>query len=115
MANDLVMLAAKAVNGGLFVTAFALVGEMLKPKRFSGVFAAAPSVALANLLVVMLMKGHRPAHDNGQGMIVGGLAMALACLAGVVLIRRYRSLRGSILVCGVWLAVAVGLGTVVLP
>ena len=108
--NDFALLAAKAVNGGLFVTAFALVGEMLKPKRFSGLFGAAPSVALANLLVIMLAKGHGPARDNGIGMIVGGAAMALACLAGVVLIRRYRARRGSTMLCGVWLVLAVTLG-----
>ncbi|MEA2502248.1 MAG: hypothetical protein QOD01_2359, partial [Actinomycetota bacterium] len=43
------VLGLKAVNGGLFVVAFALVSEALKPKRFAGLFSAAPSVALANL------------------------------------------------------------------
>ena len=54
-------LGIKAVNGGLFVVLFALIAEMLKPKRFAGLFSAAPSVALANLIVVIVAKGH------GQG------------------------------------------------
>ena len=112
--NDVFLLVAKAINGGLFVTAFALIGEVLKPKRFSGLFGAAPSVALANLLIIMLVKGHQPAHDNGVGMIAGSVAMAVACLFGVVLIQRYRSLPGSVMLCAVWLVVAVGLGVVVL-
>lgn len=32
--------------GGLFVSVFALVGDVLKPKSFAGLFGAAPSVAL---------------------------------------------------------------------
>src|SRR4051812_22909578 len=106
--NDLAILAAKAVNGGLFVTGFALIGEMLKPKRFSGLFGAAPSVALANLLVVIVAKGHHEAGDNGIGMIVGALAMVAAALVAVPLIRRFRALRGSAVLCAAWLVLAGG-------
>ena len=51
-------LSIKAVNGGLFVVLFSLIAEMLTPKRFAGLFSAAPSVALANLIVVIVAKGH---------------------------------------------------------
>ena len=51
-------LGVKAVNGGLFVVLFSLIAEMLTPKRFAGLFSAAPSVALANLIVVIISKGH---------------------------------------------------------
>jgi hypothetical protein len=33
--------------GGALVVAFALLSETLKPKRFAGLFSAAPAVALA--------------------------------------------------------------------
>jgi hypothetical protein len=33
--------------GGVVVSAFALIGDLLKPKSFGGLFGAAPSVALA--------------------------------------------------------------------
>jgi hypothetical protein len=39
--HPVVVLAVKALNGGLFVVAFALVGEVLDPKRFAGLFSAA--------------------------------------------------------------------------
>jgi hypothetical protein len=39
----------RAVSGGILVSAFAVLGDVLKPKRFAGLFAAAPSVALATL------------------------------------------------------------------
>ena len=35
--------------GGVVVSVFAIVGDVLKPKSFAGLFGAAPSVALATL------------------------------------------------------------------
>jgi hypothetical protein len=35
--------------GGLIVSAFAVLGDVLRPKSFAGLFGAAPSVALATL------------------------------------------------------------------
>jgi len=101
-----VVLLIKAVNGGLFVVAFALIGEMARPKRFAGLFSAAPSVALANLAVTSVADGTAKAAVNCRGMVVGGLALMLACLGGVVLIRRLRAVRASVVVCATWLAAA---------
>jgi hypothetical protein len=35
--------------GGAVVSAFSMLGDVLKPKSFAGLFGAAPSVALATL------------------------------------------------------------------
>jgi hypothetical protein len=35
--------------GAAVVSVFAIVGDLLKPKSFAGLFGAAPSVALATL------------------------------------------------------------------
>jgi hypothetical protein len=35
--------------GGVVVSAFAVIGDVLRPKSFAGLFGAAPSVALATL------------------------------------------------------------------
>jgi hypothetical protein len=35
--------------GGVVVSAFAILGDILRPKSFAGLFAAAPSVALVTL------------------------------------------------------------------
>ena len=104
--NNVWLTAIKAVNGGLLVALFALVGEMAVPKRFAGLFSAAPSVALANLMVIALAKGPSDAQRQSTGMIVGAVAMVVACAAGMVLIARWRARRGSIALCGVWLLVA---------
>lgn len=106
MMKDLLTLAVKAVDGGLFVVAFALVGEVLEPKRFAGLFSAAPSVALANLIVVVVVAGHAEAVDNTWGMAVGAVAFALAAVLGVVAVRRFGALRGSVATCCTWLVLA---------
>ena len=109
--NDLLVLAVKAVNGGLFVVAFALIGEMANPKRFAGMFSAAPSIALANLLVVAVADGSATGVQNCWGMIVGAVAFAVACAVGTPAVARLGALRGSVVICGAWLALA-GMGYV---
>jgi hypothetical protein len=104
--NDVVVLGVKALNGGLFVTAFAFVAEVLEPKRFAGLFAAAPSVALANLLVVAFAKGRTDAVANSAGMLIGAGAFAAAAIVGVRLCARRGARVGSLTVCGVWLLLA---------
>lgn len=103
-----VELAVKALNGGLFVVGFSLFGAVLTPKRFSGLFSAAPSVALGSLTVTILAEGHERAIAETRGMAVGGLAFALSALIGVRLVARWGSLRGSIALCALWLVLAAG-------
>jgi hypothetical protein len=100
--NDVAVLGIKMVNGGLFVVAFALVAEALDPKRFAGLFSAAPSVALANLLVVLLVKGRVDGLANLSGMIVGAIAMAAVCIAGIWFLPRLGSKKGSVVICLGW-------------
>ena len=97
---------AKAVAGGLLVLAFAALAQMLKPKRFAGIFAAAPSVALAGLMVTVLFSGDRDLPAAGAGMAVGGAAFVLYCLAAVPLVRRFGAWKGSAAALAVWAVVA---------
>jgi len=55
--NPVLLLAVRALVGGTFVVVFALVGEVVTPKRFAGIFGAAPSVTLANLALVVAIEG----------------------------------------------------------
>lgn len=105
--HDLAILGVRAVNGGLFVVLFALVAEVLRPKRFAGLFAAAPSVALANLIVVVVTSGDHDARVGAASMAIGACAMATGCLVGIRLVRRLRALRGSLALCAVWVTVVV--------
>ena len=70
------------VVGGLAVCAFALLGDSIRPKTFAGLFAAAPSVALATLTLTLLGKGKPYAAIEARSMVIGALgfcAYALAC------------------------------------
>ena len=89
------LICVKALVGGLFVTGFAVLGEMLQPKRFAGIFGASPAVALADLLVVALAKGGSMARDAATGMIAGAIALAIACGAAVPAVRRWGAARAS--------------------
>jgi Protein of unknown function (DUF3147) len=44
------------VAGGVVVSLFAIVGDVLRPKSFAGLFGAAPSVALATLTLASGVK-----------------------------------------------------------
>jgi hypothetical protein len=44
--------------GGLAVSAFAVLGDLFRPKSFAGLFGAAPSVALATLAIPFWNQGH---------------------------------------------------------
>jgi uncharacterized membrane protein (GlpM family) len=84
------------------VLAFALLSEGLTPKRFAGLFSAAPAVALAGLTIVVLDKGVHDAHKNGLGMIAGSAGMVAYAAAVVPLLRRLRASRAAMLGLGVW-------------
>jgi uncharacterized membrane protein (GlpM family) len=106
--HTFVVLLIKAVNGGLFVVVFALLGEVLAPKRFAGLFSAAPSVALGSLSVTIIDKGTGEARQNTIGMLVGAVALVAFCVTARRLVQRFDAMRGSALACGAWLIVAVG-------
>jgi uncharacterized membrane protein (GlpM family) len=107
--QDLVSLGVKALVGGTLVVAFAMVAEMAKPKTFSGLFSAAPSIALASLLIVSLAKGPATASLQATGMLLGSAGMALYCLVGIFTVGRMHALAGSLAAFLAWFAVAGGL------
>src|SRR5580700_1469778 len=104
------LICIKAVDGGLFVALFAILGEMLQPKRFAGIFGASPAVALANLLVIALIKGDASARYAATGMIAGAVALAVACAAAIPAVRRWGALRGSAVLWAVWILIGAAAG-----
>ncbi|GAA0835976.1 DUF3147 family protein [Streptosporangium amethystogenes subsp. fukuiense] len=99
-------IALRGLSGGLLVMAFALIGEMVSPKRFAGIFAAGPAVALAGMTVTLLFMGSRQVADSALGMIVGSVALVAYCASAVPLVRRLGALAGSAAAIAVWAAVA---------
>src|SRR5438132_12105686 len=104
-------LAIRFVLGGLIVSAFAVIGDMLHPKSFAGIFGAAPSVALASMALAFLTKGSHDATVDGHAMVLGAVALCAYSWAVARLLLRYRW--NAIVATGsswlVWLAVAFGL------
>jgi uncharacterized membrane protein (GlpM family) len=99
-------LGLKALGGGVFVVVFALFAQTLSPKRFAGVFAAVPTVAVASLLVTTAVKG--PAADAVActGMLAGSAGMLAYALTAPTTMRRWGTLRGCVVPLGAWLALA---------
>ena len=95
--SDLPVLAVRALIGGTFVVAFALVSDALKPRMFAGLFGAAPSVALASLIITSATKGAATAGWYATGMIVGAVAMVAYCAMATTLVPRIGALWGSVL------------------
>ena len=101
--------------GGLFVSAFAILGDILRPKSFAGLFGAAPSVALATLTLTIHSRGHGFAAAEARSMIFGAIAFFVYACAVCRLIIRYK-LTASIVASAsivIWLAVAFALETVI--
>jgi hypothetical protein len=46
------------VVGGIAVSVFAVLGDVLRPKSFAGLFGAAPSIALATLGMAIAQPGN---------------------------------------------------------
>src|SRR5437016_1562819 len=103
------LIASKGLVGGVAVIAFSLLGQAGHPKRFAGLFAAAPSVALASLAMTVVAKGAGGAVPYAQGMLIGSAGMIAYCLASLYLVERLHALLGSILAWLAWLLVAGGL------
>ena len=104
--NDVVILAIKGLLGGTLVLVFALLSQSLDPKRFAGLFSAAPAVALAGLAVTLLDKGAHDAHQSTTGMIAGAAGMAVYAAAVIPLLRRKRAPVASMAALGVWTGAA---------
>jgi len=102
---------ARFLIGGLAVSAFALLGDMLRPKGFAGLFGAAPSVALATLAIALFYHGASYTAAQSRTMVWG--AVALLCYSILVcqllMHRRWNALPATIASLALWLVVAVGL------
>lgn len=60
--------------GGLVVSAFAALGDVLKPRSFAGLFGAAPSIALATLGITIHTFGKTYSATEARSMIAVALA-----------------------------------------
>jgi len=96
--------------GGLLVSAFAVLGDLLRPKSFAGVFGAAPSVAVATLGLAVVSRGAEYASVEARSMLAGALGLfAYGWLVSWLLLRRRATtLPAASAAIGVWVAVVFG-------
>jgi uncharacterized membrane protein (GlpM family) len=90
--------------GGAVVSCFALIGDVLKPKGFAGLFGAAPSVALATLGLTIAEHGRLYAAAEARSMVAGAAAFVLYACACVYFIgmRHFRATQTSLSLLSVW-------------
>lgn len=97
--------------GGIAVSAFAVLGDLLRPKSFAGLFGAAPSIALATLFMTLEQKGAHYAALEGRSMIIGAIALGAYSWTVCLLLKKFMlsSLAATTAACAVWFAVAFGI------
>lgn len=99
------------ILGGTIVSAFAIIGDILKPKSFAGLFGAAPSVALATLMLTVASDGASYAATEGRSMMAGAIAFFVyASLVSRILMRyKFRTIVVTLCLVPIWLGAAGGL------
>ena len=81
-------LAFRFVVGGVVVSVFAVLGDVLRPKSFAGLFGAAPSIALATLGLMVHQHGNRYAALESRSMILGACAFLVYAAVSSLALRR---------------------------
>jgi Protein of unknown function (DUF3147) len=104
-------LVVRFLLGGTIVSLFALLGDVLRPKGFAGLFAAAPSVALTTLTLTIFAQGAAWASVEARSMIAGEVAFACYAVGCVyfLAVRHLRATPTSLVMLILWGAVAFGL------
>lgn len=94
--------------GGSVVSLFAVMGGILKPTSFAGLFGAAPSVAIATLGLAVAKEGNSYAGVECRSMVGGAAALFLFSVAACHLILhfRIRAWIASLISLGLWAGAA---------
>ena len=78
------------VIGSAIVSAFAIIGDVVQPKSFAGLFGAAPSVALATLALTVVSDGSSYAAIEGRSMMAGAVAFFIYASLVSRMMMRYK-------------------------
>lgn len=104
-------IAARFLIGGVVVSCFSVLGNLFKPKSFAGLFGAAPSVALATLVLTISKRGEMYASVEARSMMAGAIALCCYSMFVALLLERYRlrALTATLSSFPVWFGFAFGL------
>jgi hypothetical protein len=97
--------------GGAVVSLFAVLGDLFKPKSFAGLFGAAPSVALATLILTIATEGAAYAGVEARSMIAGAIAFLAyaSCCSWSLMRLPYKALPVTVCALPLWFGIASGL------
>lgn len=97
--------------GGVVVSTFSLIGSLVKPKSFAGLFGAAPSVALATLGLGIAKQGRAYTSFECRSMLAGAIALGVYSLliSRLLLKLRVSVLKASLSSILLWFFTAFGL------
>ena len=100
--------------GGAVVSTFAVLGDLFKPKSFAGIFGAAPSVALATLVLTVSTEGTSYVATEARSMVAGAAAFFIyaSCASWLLVRYKFPALAATSSMILVWLAAALGLWVV---
>ena len=100
--------------GGALVSAFAVLGDLFKPKSFAGLFGAAPSIALATVVLTINTEGAAYVATEARSMVAGAVAFFIyaSCASWLLVRYKFPALAATSSMILVWLAVALGLWVV---
>jgi len=96
--------------GGVVVSVFAVIADVLRPKSFAGLFGAAPSVALATLGLTIATEGASYAATESRSMMAGALALFVyaSFVSWIMMRQQFNALLVTIVAIPLWLGVAFG-------
>jgi hypothetical protein len=99
------------IVGGFVVSTFALIGDLLRPKSFAGLFGAAPSVALATLGLTVAAEGASYAATEARSMMVGSVAFFAyaSCVSWIMMRYNRKALWVTMCSMSLWFCLAFGL------
>jgi hypothetical protein len=97
--------------GGAVVSAFAIIGDLLRPKSFAGLFGAAPAVALATLGLTIATEGASFAANEARSMMAGAIAFTVyaSCVSWVMMRYKLKALWVTVGAVPLWVGSAFGL------
>jgi hypothetical protein len=98
--------------GGAIVSLFAFLGDVVRPKRFAGIFGGAPSVALATLALTAYKSGALTASVEARSMILSSVGFVVYVYVALRLLAtaRWPPLLVALGGLGIWALVAAGAG-----
>jgi len=94
--------------GGVVVSAFAVIGDVIKPKSFAGLFGAAPWGALATLGLTIASKGPAYVATEAHSMIAGVIAFFIyaSVVSWIMMQYKVKAILGTLYAMPLWFGVA---------